>query len=81
MIFFLANYITCRSDIVEERNDNNSFQHSLAYTKKEAETIRPMASMKIARVGYHVTGTGLVIAAAFEPFNSISIKKEEEDDE
>jgi hypothetical protein len=43
--------------------------------KKEAETIRPMASMKIARVGYHVTGTGLVIAAAFEPFNSISKKK------
>lgn len=37
--------------------------------KKEAETISPMASMKIARVGYHVTGTGLVIAAAFEPID------------
>lgn len=77
MIFFLANYITCRSDLVEETNNNNSFQHSLTYMKNEAETIRPMASMKIARVGYHVTGTGLVIAAAFEPFNSISKKKKQ----
>jgi len=37
--------------------------------------------MKIARVGYHVTGTGLVIAEAFEPFNSISKKKKEEEEE
>jgi hypothetical protein len=55
-------------------SSNNSFQHSLAYMKKEAVTIRPMASMKTARVGYHATGTGLDIAAAFEPF--ISIRKE-----
>jgi len=80
LIFFLANYITCRSDLVEETNNNNSFQHSLTYMKNEAETIRPMASMKIARVGYHVTGTGLVIAAAFEPFNSISKKKKTEEE-
>jgi len=57
-------------------SSNNSFQHSLAYMKKEAVTIRPMASMKTARVGYHATGTGLDIAAAFEPFNSIRKKKE-----
>ena len=56
-------------------SSNNSSQHSLAYMKKEAVTIRPMANMKIARVGYHATGTGLVIAAAFEPFNLFYLKK------
>lgn len=33
----------------------------ITYMKKEAVTIKPMASIKTAKVGYQTTGTGLEI--------------------
>lgn len=46
------------------------------YMKKEAVTTRPMASIMTDRVGYHASGTGLVIAfGAFTPKNKIKNQK------
>lgn len=44
--------------------------------KKEAVKTRPIASMKTDRVGYHETGTGLVMGfAAFQESNGEKRRK------